>query len=885
MTVPAEKVSAEKIRKLPPMLTQYIEYKDRYPDCLILFQVGDFYEVFFDDAVTVASALNVTLTSRDKNSANPIPMCGVPIGVVDTYLDRLVDQGRSVALVSQSEPARPGKGMVARKLDRIVTPGIKLLSGNNSREDEGVVAALFPSSEQDTSLVFSNVQSGILEIRDGTSIREAQNWISRISPQELILPAEIAGKKLDRRTRWVKELERSLGERGIKFRVDAPANINSQRHLSSISGYSTLGPSGKRAVKLLTNYIDEITVEATIPITEVKMASYDGQLLIDSVTRTNLELVRNAKSGTVEGSLLHYLDRAGTAGGSRLLRQWVLAPLASVKQIKERQEAVAILKGESQQRTVIRERLKFFADLERIAARTELSIVTPRELGALRDASQYVPEVIEALNQFTKISPLLESLGAKLSLSTKLSDLLQTALSDSLPASLQDGGVIRDGFNQELDNIRSLKQNGRSWIAELEEKERKETGISSLKIKFNNVLGFFIEVTKANVSKIPESYIKKQATTNAQRYLTTELAKLAEDVLSAEEKETKLEKELYAELRGEVLPFTPELRKLAAALSELDALISLGHLADSEGLTRPSVDDSKEVNISEGRHPVLSSLLGTNFISNSMILSAETGNFLIVTGPNMGGKSTYLRQAALIAIMAQIGSFVPAREAQIGIFDKIYARLGASDDLHEGESTFMVEMREAANIVAGATDRSLVLIDEIGRGTATADGLAIAQAILEWLVSQIGCRSLFATHFHDLTVLEDSLRTVRNVSVSSVDTGDNVIFTHEIRDGAANESYGIEVAKLAGLPFSLLKRARSILLDHRTQKLAEPHQPTQQISLFADPIREPEINQSLQETNPGLEIIESMREIDTDNMTPIEALGKLAEICSKIRTL
>ncbi len=802
---------------LPPMLQQYLEFKSRYTDCLLLFQVGDFYEAFFDDARALARTLNVTLTSRDKNSPDPIPMAGVPIAVIDSYVARLVQAGQSVAIVSQV--ANPtAKGTFERRLERIITPAIQLSGENVDSQGDQIVAALFLErpfnqavGQNEFAIAFGNVASGKMSVRLGTHAEQIEAELLRINPRELILPQSIDGQVLDRRLQWIRSLEHRLGQTKCKFRTLATGAES--RNCSAVSGYNVLSPSAKKAVQLLVSYVDEITVDVQLPITEISLESYQGVVGLDATTRRNLDLVRNGRDGRKEGSLFSVLDRCRSAAGSRLLRHWILNPITDLPALQARHSALELLLARPGVREDLSTCLKCMTDFERIAARLELDLVNPAELATLRQAFETLPQIRSALAEIGgSDSGLLTQLSANLTFDAELLQVLQKTLSSNPPANSRLAGIIQPGFNAELDQLRVLRQNGKSWLVDLETKEKDLTGISSLKIKHNNIIGYFFETTKANSARVPDRYIRKQGTTTADRFITEELKELEDQVVHAEDKQLALEADLYAALKAKLRPGSVAMRGLGAQLATLDVLLSLAEVAEREGYVRPVLDDSHTLEIEAGRHPVIASLLEGRFIPNSTSMDAER-YFAIITGANMGGKSTYLRQSALIVLLAQIGSFVPAKSARIGIVDKIFARLGASDDLLEGESTFMVEMREAAYIVAQASSRSLLLIDEIGRGTATTDGLALAQAILEWIVFQLKARTFFATHFHELTVLAELSPAIYNLSVGSFERAGEVVFTHEIKLGAADRSYGLEVARLAGLPKQLLSRAQALLTE------------------------------------------------------------------------
>jgi DNA mismatch repair protein MutS len=870
--------------KLPPMLAQYLDYKRQYPDALLFFQVGDFYELFFTDAITVSRTLNLTLTSRDKNSPDPIPMCGVPMAVVDGYVDRLVAAGFSVAIVSQGPVPQSGKGMVPRRLERIVTPGITILGGASTAAGETLVAAIGGDPDRDFSIAFSNVQSSRIRIQDGIRPEDLALELGRLGITEVVIPPVAYGKKIDRRSPWVKLVEGAIGQTSVKYRSLSSSELGTTsggRQLSQISGFASIGVAAKQAVRLLVEYIDEITVETKLPIQSIEPWSFSSVVMIDAPTRKNLELVANTRDARTTGTLFEYLNECRSAAGARLLYSWVLHPSAQLEEIEGRQKAVSKLVEASDSRADIRARLSGMVDFERIAARIELGVATPKELGALRDAVIRLPEIQQLITSIdTDASTRLSALAPELELSQpgslSISATLEKALSDEPPHVMSEGGIIREGYDKELDHLRSIHREGRSWLAELEEREISSTGISSLKVRFNNVLGYYIEVTKANLSKVPDRFIRRQSTANSDRFTTPELAKLADDVLGAEGRIIDLERRLFEQLRAGLLPCAATLRRIGEGIATLDILQGFAELAVRDDLTAPELAPSSELIIEKGKHPVIARYLREQFVPNTIEFSTGLTNCILLTGPNMGGKSTYLRQAALIVIMAQLGAFVPAKRAKVGIVDKIFARIGASDNLSEGESTFMVEMREAAHIVASATPSSLVLIDEVGRGTATADGLAIAQAILEWLLVQTKSRTLFATHFHELTALEVSYPALRNLSVGSVEREDQVLFTHEIQQGPANRSYGLEVAKLAGLPVALIERARELLLQGADKSNQE-----KQLSIFAAGATPFVVREQQSEPADYKELrnlADEVRRIDINSTTPLEALLHLERL-------
>ena len=869
---------------LPPMLVQYLEYKGRYPDCLILFQVGDFYELFFEDAIAASQALNLTLTSRDKSSPNPVPMAGVPVASVESYISRLQALNYSVAVVSQVQRETNATGMVERRLERIITPGIGLLGNLEDGAAARVVAALFVPAAFDQgaeiALAFSDVQSGKLFVREGLSIEHVAAEVARCNPAEIILPSNVGTQRFDRRNSFVRELEMQLGQSAVKFRAErylAAEPVSGEA--AQVEGFSTLSPSSRKAARLLLNYVAEVTVGLRLPIRSVEQPAYDATLAIDAVTRRTLELVHNARDGSPRATLIEYMDCTASPGGKRLLRQWTLAPQTSLAVINARLDAVEELKREFEFRNLTRQKLGLVCDIERVCARIELAVVTPRELGALRDALHALTQISSDLAQRTLGSGLINGkITGKLCARTELLSLL-SQLSENPPFSLNEAGIFNIGVDSELDQLRTVRAQGKSWILELEQREREASGIASLKIKYNNLLGYFFEVSQSNFSKVPAHFVRRQSTANFERFTTDELKQREAALDGAEFKIDQIERELFLALREKLRDFSMELREIASAAALLDVLCGLAQLAEREDLKRPVLSNGNELIIKEGAHPVLAKLLKSAFVPNSIDLAAAP--CAVVTGPNMGGKSTFLRQTGLIVVMAQIGSFVPAKEAHIGVVDRLFARMGASDDLAEGDSTFMLEMRETSQILRNASARSLLLVDEIGRGTATADGLAIARAVLEWLTLRLKARTLFATHFHELTRLDRRLPGIQNLSVAAIEIQGKVVFTHEIKRGAASKSYGIEVADLAGLPNEILGRARQLLNAENIDIDVDQAHSSEQLDMFKATDRDGLDSAKLERLQA---LHDQLLGFELEKSTPLQALNFLAslrELCCK----
>ncbi len=854
------------------MMVRYLDYKERYPDAILFFQVGDFYELFFNDAVEVAKALNLTLTSRDKNSPQPIPMCGVPLAVLDGYIDRLLPLGFSVAVVSQT-----GSGAgVDRALERFVTPGMRLFTSVSSDSTQSVVASVAVNANgTEFALALSDPQTGELVVKDAIEAGSLAREMGMFSVREVVLPRSAYGDAVDRRSSWVRGLEGVVGKNSLRFRAEVQhsSSLEASMTQGASSEFHGLSPSAKRAVRLLLSYLDEVSLGNAVPISKLLLARADGHVAIDASTRRNLELVHNSKDASALGTLFGFLQKTVTPLGSRQLKSWILTPLLDRAAIMKRQQAVAALMSES---TLVHARLNGIADLERLAARVQLSVASPKDLGAIRDALEKLPSIQELLGECS--SELLSELRSQLDVERELVESLSAALVDSPPHTLNEGGIFKVGFDAELDEIQSLRTNAESWRASFEAREREATGINSLKVRSNNVIGYFIEVPTAHGAKVPDTYQRRQSTANAERFVTPELKQHEHAVVTATDRQIRREQQLFTELRSKVTPHVDAIRTIAGALASLDALAALAERASTFAWVAPTIVEEPVLEIDSGFHPIVAELLDGAFIPNSVLFSSGGPSCFVLTGPNMGGKSTYLRQTGLIVVLAQIGSYVPAASATIGIVDRIFARLGATDDLHEGDSTFMVEMREAAQILASATSRSLVLIDELGRGTATSDGLSLAQAILERLALEVKARTLFATHYHELTALKGLEGSVENLSVGSVEEEDRVVFTHRIQSGPAPRSYGLEVAKLSGLPASVIQRAYEVLailpssgapLDGLAKPQAAATEPERQFALFS-PQRA---------VDKALEVLKQrVGDIEPDTLTPREALAVLYEL-------
>ncbi|GBD36746.1 DNA mismatch repair protein MutS [bacterium HR36] len=790
---------------LTPMMQQYREIKARHPDMLLLFRLGDFYEMFYEDAITASRVLQLALTSRDKQ----IPMAGFPHHSLDQHLRRLLQAGFRVAVCEQVEDPATAKGLVRREVVRIVTPGTLTEEALLDPQRPNYLAAVWPG-EKLSGLAWAELSTGQMWASDLPSERLADELL-RLEVAELVLPegttpnwlgqvqAQWPALSLTPRPVWTFEARNALELLRQHFRVRSLESFGFEETQISLL-----------AAGALLRYLQETLKTNLQHLTQLRSHRCGEVLHLDAVTRRSLELVRTLREGRREGSLLASIDRTITPMGARLLQDWLLAPLTDVAAIVERQEAVAELKEKPSLRRQLRCLLGRLHDLQRLTGRISTGRASPRDLAAIAASLRVLPELLSRLQEAT--APALQHIRGQLHPLPELLNELERALVEAPPFSPREGGLIRDGYHPELDQLRELARGGKAWIAQFQAREIARTGIPSLKVGFNRVFGYYIEVTHAHTEKIPPDYQRKQTLKNAERYITPELKQYEDQVLRAEERAQALEYELFVQLRERIAFEAAQLMETAEALARLDVLAGLAELADLQNYCRPEIVTQPVVHIRNGRHPVLEQTLPVgSFVPNDVCLSPEDGFLLVITGPNMSGKSTYIRQTALLVLLAQMGSFIPAESARIGVTDRIFTRVGASDDVARGQSTFLVEMIETANILHNATARSLVILDEIGRGTSTYDGLAIAWAVAEYIHNVIGCRTLFATHYHELTQLAEVLPGVRNYQAAVHEESGRIVFLHRIVPGAADRSYGVHVAELAGLPWAVLERARNIL--------------------------------------------------------------------------
>ncbi|MGL5887095.1 MAG: DNA mismatch repair protein MutS [Leuconostoc suionicum] len=842
-----------------PMMVQYHEIKSQYPDAFVFYRLGDFYELFEDDAVLGAKLLELTLTARNKNSENPVPMAGIPHHAAQNYIDILVDQGHKVAIVEQMEDPATAKGMVKRDVVQLITPGTKLNSGMGNDKQNNYLAAVLP---RDNRYFLSYIDLSTGELK-ATTLKRFSDVIDELSSLEV---KEIVLLKDDETTEL--GIANKLAERGLVISTQSEVNVNAT---VSFLTQPLVHENEAQVTTILLNYIFDTqrrNLDHIIPAQNYERLAY---LKFNQDTRTNLDLVKNARTKKKAGSLLGLIDETKTAMGGRLLKQWLLRPLRDTEDINERLDMIEAFQNEFFVRGALQDHLKSVYDLERLAARAAMGTMNARELVQLKRSLSAIPGMKSVLSSSQGI---LNRASQRLEDMSDLAGLIDEAIVDDPPISIREGDIINDGFDSKIDEYRNVLSQNQQWLAQLESDERVATGINSLKVKYNKNFGFFIEVSRANVSKLEEGrYERKQTLTNAERFVTPELKEHERLINEAQLKRTEREYELFITIRERVKANISRLQKLARQVAQLDVLASLADVADNHRFVRPTFTDDNIINIKQGRHPVVEAILEAGeFVANDVNLDQNTAMQLI-TGPNMAGKSTYMRELALIVILGQMGSFVPAESAVLPIFDQIFTRIGANDDMAMGQSTFMVEMAEANLALQEATAHSLILFDELGRGTATYDGMALAQAIIEYLDAHVHAKTLFSTHYHELTALADKHENIKNVHVGAVeDESGELHFLHQIQQGPADKSYGIHVAALAGLPDELITNATTILsgLENQETIVPEPKAPglSEQVALF-----------NVSDVDPKTEtLFQKLDSINISTMTPLEALNVLAEL-------
>ena len=855
------------------MLRQYHAVKQDVPDALLLFRLGDFYELFFEDAVTASRELEITLTARHKDSEQPVPMCGVPYHAADGYIARLLRKGYKVAICDQMEAPQKGSKLVRREVTRVVTPGTVTDNNILSPGENNYLLALTETGE-DLGCAFLDLSTGEFRAAQFTG---TQRWsrllleIDHLSPREVLFPERMKGA--------VQQLE-GITKTALDdwlFDMDyASRLLRDQLKAAALDGFGLTGKAlAIGASGAIVHYVRQTQKTALEHINTLVCRETAAYLVLDPSTIRNLELLESS-AGEARDSLLGILNRTRTGMGARLLRNWMIRPSIDAAEIEGRYDAVAELSKSARIADEIANSFEGIFDLERLLSRITIGTAGPRELASLRSSVGQLP-VVHGVLQKVKASRF-GALSQRLDLLEDLHLLLTQAVTENPPPTLMDGGVIREGYHSELDDLRNLSKNNKGYLAMLESRERERTGINSLKVRFNNVFGYYIEISNANLHLVPKDYDRKQTLVNAERFSTAELKEYEAKILTAEEKILEIEKQLFQEIRTRIASEAGRIRESAAVIAELDVLANFANIARHYGYTRPQITPTDELTIRKGRHPVIEALAeqhrADRFVPNDLYLNDSADRIVILTGPNMGGKSTFLRQAALLVVMAQMGSFVPAQMMKFALADRIFTRIGASDHLTRGRSTFMVEMTETAMILNSATPRSLIVLDEIGRGTATFDGLSLAWAIIEHVQAHIHAKTLFATHYHELTELADLLPGIRNYHVTVKETESRIIFLRTIEAGPADRSYGIEVARLAGIPMNVTTRAREILKKHEENE----HQLSDNLTVRAKRKTRVIVDQLPLFTAMEEELRRSLRSLDIDNLTPVEALKHLADL-------
>ena len=878
--------------ELTPMMKQYMETKSQYQDCILFYRLGDFYEMFFDDALTASRELEITLTGKNCGQEERAPMCGVPYHAVESYLNKLVSKGYKVAICEQVEDPKTAKGIVKRDVVRIVTPGTNLdTQALDESKNNYIMCIVYIADRYGVSV--ADITTGdyfVTEIEEGSKLMDE---IYRFSPSEIICNEAfyMSGMDLD----GMKDrLGITIYSLDTWYFDDAVCRQKLLEHFK-VSSFAGLGISdydcGIISAGALLIYLLETQKNSLSNLTHITPYASGRYMMLDSSTRRNLELCETLREKQKRGSLLWVLDKTKTAMGARTLRKYVEQPLIDRKEIEKRLDAVEELKNEAISREEIREYLSPVYDLERLITKITYGSANPRDLTAFRTSLEMLPPTRYILKDMQ--CALLKQICADLDPLEDLCDLIARAIKEEPPIAMKEGNIIRDGYDEEVDKLRRAKSDGKDWLAKLENEEREKTGIKNLRIKYNKVFGYYLEVTNSYKELVPEYYTRKQTLANAERYITPELKELEDMILGAEDKLYALEYEIYTDVREKIASQVERIQQTAKAVAALDVFASLALVAERGGYARPKINEKGVIDIKEGRHPVVERMIPNEmFISNDTYLDDKKHRISIITGPNMAGKSTYMRQTALIALMAQIGSFVPAKSANIGLSDRIFTRVGASDDLASGQSTFMVEMTEVANILRNATSKSLLILDEIGRGTSTFDGLSIAWAVVEYISDSrlLGAKTLFATHYHELTELEGKIENVNNYCIAVKEKGDDIVFLRKIVKGGADKSYGIQVAKLAGVPDLVINRAKEIVeelseedITTRVSEIAVKDKVSAK-KPRAKKYDEVDIAQmSLFDTVKDDDVLEELKNIDVGNMTPIDALNAIYRLQNKLK--
>lgn len=854
------------MEELTPMMKQYMEVKNQYKDCLLLYRLGDFYELFFDDAITASRELEITLTGKDCGLKERAPMCGVPYHAVQNYVAKLIEKGYKVAIGEQLEDPALAKGIVKRDVIRVITPGTVIESNILDEKKNNYLASIFRSGAN-FGIAYSDVSTGefyTTEFADKNNFPKVLNELGRFEPAEIVVNSEMFNDKFE------------VDSISKKFKTYI-TNRDEEDEVPELEGMAKLAkiPYAENATRLLFNYIKETQKIELKHINKINVYNASNYMTLDNIARKNLELTETLRDKNKKGSLLWVLDKTSTSMGGRNLRRWIEKPLMDIGDIHKRLQAVKELKENVILRSDISETLKKVYDIERLTGKIAYGSVNARDMISLKTSLMQLPALKELMKD--RSSDLLKELYDELDVLEDVAKLIEDAIVDDPPVSVKEGGIIKSTYDEEVNKLRTASTEGKNWVIAIESKEREATGIKNLKVGYNKVFGYYLEVSKSFVNMVPDRFIRKQTLSTGERYITDELKEIESTILGAQDKVVNLEYEIFTKIREKIATQIERLQMSSNAVATIDTLCSFAEVADLNSYVMPEVDESNDIIIKDGRHPVVERLIDSgSFVPNDTFLNTTEDRINIITGPNMAGKSTYMRQVAQIVLMAQIGSFVPASSAKIGIVDRIFTRVGASDDLSTGQSTFMVEMNEVANIVLNATPRSLLILDEIGRGTSTFDGLSIAWAVVEYIskTEKIGARTLFATHYHELTELEDKLDGVKNYCIAVKEKGEDVIFLRKIIRGGADESYGIYVAKLAGIPNVIIKRANEILNGLKEGSYA--------ISQVRENKNIKNVSQVDFYNYKLGEIENELQKIDVNELTPIDALNILVKMKSKL---
>ena len=877
--------------ELTPMMKQYMQTKEEYKDCILFYRLGDFYEMFFDDALTASKELEITLTGKNCGLEERAPMCGIPYHAVDSYLNRLVSKGYKVAICEQVEDPKTAKGIVKREVIRVVTPGTNLdTQGLDETKNNYIMCIVYMADRYGLSV--ADVTTGEYLVTELDSQTKLLDELYKFMPSEIVCNEAfyMSGMDLDD---LKNRLHMAIYSLEAWYFDDALCRETLQEHFK-VASLEGIGLSdcecGMIASGALLKYLEETQKNSLSHMSRLTRYATGNYMVLDSATRRNLELVETLREKQKRGSLLWVLDKTKTAMGARTLRKYVEQPLIDKESIVKRLDAVAELKDNAICREEIREYLNPVYDLERLVGKITYQSANPRDLIAFQSSLSMLPSVKYILKDME--SDLLREIYEELDPLEELCDLVGRAIQEEPPLAMKEGGIIKDGYNDEVDRLRKAKSEGKNWLADLETRKREKTGIKNLRIRYNKVFGYYLEVTNSFKELVPEYYTRKQTLANAERYIIPELKELEDTILGAEDKLCALEYELYCEVRNTIAAELTRIQRTAKAVAKLDVIASLALVAERNNYVRPKINEKGVIDIRDGRHPVVEKMIPNDmFIANDTYLDDKKQRISIITGPNMAGKSTYMRQAALIVLMAQLGSFVPASSANIGLVDRIFTRVGASDDLASGQSTFMVEMNEVANILRNATSKSLLILDEIGRGTSTFDGLSIAWAVVEYISNSklLGAKTLFATHYHELTELEGKINNVNNYCIAVKEKGDDIVFLRKIVKGGADKSYGIQVAKLAGVPDPVINRAKEIVEELVTADITGK---VKDIAVQGNDTKkkpqkkldEVDLTQfSLFDTVKDDDVLNELKELDISHMTPMDAMNKLYQLQNKLR--